>query len=240
MIEAAPEYDQIGDNHPSLEAAELANTKFGKDLILDPKNPTNTIHLLSTDTGARIITDQEEFVELGVHPLTKLPNRLRLENRLTQEIERSRRYNRPLSIAFVDADGLKHVNDTKGHNAGDSLLIHIAKILKLRKTDLVFHPQGDEFIIIFLDTDINKTNEHGKLVSEVITNNLRTASIENPFVYPPTDDQPDFSCQACFSIGFASYQPEDTLESLLDRADAAMQADKNARRNADRSLHIRE
>jgi len=86
--------------------------------------------------------------------LTRVYNRRKLSQILQNEIERAKRYQRPLSILILDVDNFKEINDTYGHSFGDEVLKEIAKILKMniRKTDYVGRLGGEEFILILPET----------------------------------------------------------------------------------------
>src|SRR5205085_11094798 len=90
--------------------------------------------------------------------LTGLPNRGVLEERMLLAVNRQRRERRPISVLYLDFDGFKRVNDTYGHDAGDYLLVAVAKRLTalVRPTDIVSRLGGDEFAIL-----CEAMNEHG-------------------------------------------------------------------------------
>jgi diguanylate cyclase (GGDEF)-like protein len=87
-------------------------------------------------------------------PLTMLLNRSAFDRRLRDEVERARRYQRVLSVALLDVDRFKSVNDRFGHPAGDRVLLQVADILKssLRQSDASFRYGGDEFAAICPET----------------------------------------------------------------------------------------
>jgi diguanylate cyclase (GGDEF)-like protein len=87
--------------------------------------------------------------------LTAVANRAALLARLFDEVERANRYGRPLSVAFVDIDHFKAVNDTYGHHAGDVVLRHVAGILasNVRASDFVGRYGGEEFMLVCTETE---------------------------------------------------------------------------------------
>jgi two-component system cell cycle response regulator len=87
--------------------------------------------------------------------LTGLPNRRYALSRLEQEWEAAQRYHRPLSVLMLDLDYFKSINDTLGHDAGDAVLVHAAKILKatVRSIDIACRHGGEEFLVIAPNTD---------------------------------------------------------------------------------------
>ena len=90
-------------------------------------------------------------------PLTGLRNKRYFEERLSAELERARRYERDLSLILMDIDGLKKVNDHKGHLEGDEVLIHLARLLRqtVRSTDLISRWAGDEFTVLLTETALD-------------------------------------------------------------------------------------
>ncbi|HTX69473.1 MAG TPA: GGDEF domain-containing protein [Thermoleophilia bacterium] len=93
--------------------------------------------------------------EARVDPLTGVANTRAFREEATREIERSRRYPRPLSLLYLDVDDFKTVNDSSGHEVGDRLLASIghAMACSVRSTDLVARVGGDEFVALMPETD---------------------------------------------------------------------------------------
>jgi diguanylate cyclase (GGDEF)-like protein len=89
--------------------------------------------------------------------LTGLFNRRKLEEALEVEVERSRRYGRALSIVMIDVDGLKRINDTRGHHVGDAVLQAAAGAIRgeIRKVDLASRLGGDEFLLLLPEAGSN-------------------------------------------------------------------------------------
>lgn len=90
-------------------------------------------------------------------PLTRLYNRHKLDEALVVEMERARRYARPLSLIMIDLDGLKVTNDTYGHAAGDKVLNLVADAIRsqIRSVDLPVRFGGDEFVILLPEADLD-------------------------------------------------------------------------------------
>ena len=99
----------------------------------------------------RDVTDQRREEHQALHdPLTGLPNRRLLTNRLYDALARAFRNRTPLAVLFVDLDGFKPVNDRHGHGAGDAVLKATAERLAavVRSTDTVARLGGDEFVVV--------------------------------------------------------------------------------------------
>ncbi|MDR2638891.1 MAG: diguanylate cyclase [Helicobacteraceae bacterium] len=148
--------------------------------------------------------------------LTGIMNRLRINELLQMEIDRSERYGEDLSVALLDIDHFKTVNDTFGHLVGDQTLKTLAQILmaRTRKTDLAARWGGEEFLIVL----INTSQEWAARKME----QLRLAIETHDYGDAP---------KVTVSIGVSSYQSGDTIESLIGRADVALYLAKAGGRN---------
>ncbi|HEX8744254.1 MAG TPA: GGDEF domain-containing protein [Thermoleophilaceae bacterium] len=146
-----------------------------------------------------------ERVKAGVDDLTGALRRDRGLTDLAREIDRARRSDGRLVLAFVDVDGLKAVNDAQGHSAGDDLLRDVAVALRtgLRSYDLVIRFGGDEFLCGLARTDV----EGARRRFDEVATELRE---RNP--------------RASVSTGFAELEHPDTPGELIARADAALYA----------------
>jgi diguanylate cyclase (GGDEF)-like protein len=152
--------------------------------------------------------------------LTHVANRPTLLASLFAEVERAARYGRPLSVAFVDIDHFKLVNDTYGHEAGDEVLKAVAALFRehTRQADLVARYGGEEFVIVFPETGADDaTAVAEKLRLLVMKERIRTASGE---------------LGVTVSIGIAGGQGQLLrVDQLLRDADAAMYSAKSLGRN---------
>jgi diguanylate cyclase (GGDEF)-like protein len=153
-------------------------------------------------------------------PLTGILNRRAMEELALRETARSIRHGHPLCIIMIDVDDFKHLNDTRGHAAGDSMLQAMVDEVKnmLRASDLFARTGGDEFAILLPDTSPSA----GLQIAERIRHAIET--IEVPFE--------SGLLQITISAGVTQLgSPVDGWESMTRRADAAMYAAKQRGRN---------
>jgi len=152
--------------------------------------------------------------------LTGVNNRRHFSELLEAEIERSRRYSSCLSVMMFDLDHFKRVNDTYGHAAGDEALRTFTRTLQqsgLRKNDFWGRLGGEEFALALPETGI----DNALIPAERIRSLLEETSIQHDLV----------TFRITVSIGISQYQPGDTIESVLGRADQAMYKAKQTGRN---------
>lgn len=142
-------------------------------------------------------------------PLTGAANRRHLEDRLAAEMTRAERSRAPLSLAFLDLDHFKAFNDTYGHTAGDALLQELVTLWqdKLRLNDVLARFGGEEFVIVFPDTDSAQALTVLERLRQLV-----------PYQ------------QTC-SAGLAIYHPGESQDALLQRADQALYEAKANGRN---------
>lgn len=170
------------------------------------------------------ITDQKNIQmrldkEASYDPLTHLPNRRLITDRLKQAIALAERNSKKVAILFIDLDGFKKVNDTHGHHVGDWLLIEVSARIQycLRATDTVGRLGGDEFVVIIADVEQN---------AELVANKIRT-TLKEPFVM---DNGVVLNISS--SIGVAIYlQHANNQTMLMECADKAMYEAKKRGRN---------
>jgi diguanylate cyclase (GGDEF)-like protein len=156
-----------------------------------------------------------------VDKLTGIPNRRSLLVELFSEVERANRYERPLSVAFVDIDHFKAVNDTYGHEAGDIVLRGVAQALErnLRATDMVGRYGGEEFMLILTETNVEE--------GAALTEKLRAIVSRERFTIEGNQE-----VSVTISIGIAGgIGARLTSEALVRDADAAMYSAKSLGRD---------
>jgi diguanylate cyclase (GGDEF)-like protein len=152
--------------------------------------------------------------------LTGLMNRRAFAITTARLFGQTVRYNRPLSVLMIDADGLKKVNDLHGHGAGDELLCLLARCIQheLRTTDILARQGGDEFVALLPETGAVAARDVAERVRLTVQKARTSAGIQ--------------MVQSTVSIGIASF-PENgrVLQTLLDNADSALYRAKSGGRN---------
>lgn len=172
------------------------------------------------DITERKIEEEKSWQDANYDALTGLPNRQLLLDRLKQEFNNASRSTLPLAVLFIDIDGFKDVNNSLGHQAGDSLLRSVAERLNfcVRKNDIVARIGADEFAVVL--TNLQEGVDVSAFAHKIID------VLAEPFHV--NESNVITSC----SIGIALYhQDSDTPEDLLKRADHAMYAAKEAGHN---------
>ena len=182
----------------------------------------HTLNYVALFTDITKVKAQQQQLEHIAHydPLTNLPNRVLLADRLQHAMAQCQRRGRTLAVAYLDLDGFKEVNDQYGHSVGDDLLVTLANRMKLalREGDTLARLGGDEFVAVLVDL------EHLRDSTPVLVRLLQSASAPVAMV--------GAVLQVSASIGVTTY-PEDSsdAEQLLRHADQAMYQAKQAGRN---------
>ena len=207
---------EIWNRHKNGEICQewlVITTVYGDDGAVEER-----IGMLSSVTDQKR-TAQSIWQQASFDPLTGLPNRRLLHNRLEQEVKKAHRCGESLALLFIDLDGFKQVNDTLGHDKGDLLLQEVAQRLMtwLRESDTVARLGGDDFTII---TEIESKDYIERVVKCLLP------SLAEPFSLG--EDTAKISA----SVGIALY-PDDALsvDDLLKSADKAMYVAKQQGRN---------
>jgi diguanylate cyclase (GGDEF)-like protein len=174
---------------------------------------------------ARVLVEEEVRHLAFYDPLTKLPNRRLLMDRLKQAIAGSSRSGHHGALMFLDLDHFKQLNDCLGHAMGDELLKQVATRLLscVREVDSVARLGGDEFVVLLEDLGLNR--HEATTQTEIIAGKILQA-LGLPYVLGANvyDSTP--------SIGVVVFlQDHETMEELIRRADAAMYQSKAAGRN---------
>ena len=161
------------------------------------------LHAALAETKARM--DELEALA-DTDPLTPLANRRRFVRDLEQAAARAERHGTPAALLLIDLTGLKRLNETHGHTAGDAVLIHVARLLAslVRSTDQVARIEGDKFGLILDHLDHNSAIETADRIAHCITET------------PVELGGKRLSLRA--AIGIATILPGDGVEDVLARA----------------------
>lgn len=180
---------------------------------------------------ARDITEKKktenEIQQLAYYdPLTQLPNRRLLADRLRQEINAAKRHKMYTSVIFLDLDNFKILNDSLGHSTGDLLLELVARRIfeQVRCEDTVSRLGGDEFVILL--TELTAKEEDAVSHAQVVARKIQRCLIP-PFLL---GDQ-EYHITASFGVSILSSESQDPDE-ILKQSDSAMYQAKSAGRNA--------
>src|SRR5215210_9551712 len=221
-----------GDELP-VEEAEDSLRRGAHDLLIEPVVPAELVSRVRA--AARTKTLQEELVgqyrrlETMLHedPLTGLFNRRYVLTRLAGLISGARRHGRPLSVAMIDIDHFKRLNDAYGHDAGDAALVATTLALRdrLRAEDELGRLGGEEFLALLPDASAEAAG--------VVAESLR-ASVES--VRTRIDE---LELAVTVSIGWATWDGEEDADELVRRADQALYTAKRSGRNAVRGAENR-
>ncbi len=153
--------------------------------------------------------------------LTNLPNRILLGDRLKQAMAQARRRNQRLAVAYLDLDGFKEINDTHGHDVGDSLLVNLSASMKhaLREEDTVARLGGDEFVAVLIDLSDNSSSV--QLLTRLLEAVSQTVHVD------------ELALQVSASIGVSFYPQDEEIDAdqLLRQADQAMYQAKLSGKN---------
>jgi diguanylate cyclase (GGDEF)-like protein len=177
-----------------------------------------TFFLLLTFLIARLKALHIQEKELArVDDLTKVATRVAFYEFAEAEINRAKRFKLPTTLAYVDLDSFKEVNDRRGHATGDKVLITVAHIMKrsLRHTDMVARMGGDEFALILTSTGQDAARNVLQKLLAVLTRNMRLHR------WPVT-----------FSVGAVTFlSPPESVHEMIERADQLMYSVKQSGKN---------
>ncbi|MBW8372767.1 EAL domain-containing protein [Stenotrophomonas sp.] len=188
---------------------------------LDQRMEAQLLRLRNTDLSTSLDDAHAELTQAALHdPLTRLPNRRLLQQRIEQSLAEAEQRGSPLAVFFMVLDGFKQVNDAYGHQTGDALLVAVADRTRklLRPADMLARLGGDEFVLV---VPIENDEDVATLASRII----QTVGRE-PLL-------PRHDLQVTASIGIAICPDHAASErQLMAFADAAMYQAKEAGRNA--------
>jgi len=190
----------------NIEMVEISGDKYILQMVQDItelKHAQAELQRLASTDGLTNLFNRRHFLELA-----------------DTEVKRSIRFKHPLSLVFLDLDHFKRINDTFGHPAGDQALITFAQVCQenIREIDLLARFGGEEFALLMPETDL----EQAERVAERLRQTIAQLTVQFE------THQISFTC----SFGITALMGEqDTLDLILQRADQALYAAKQAGRN---------
>lgn len=191
----------------------------GGELIGIIEHITDITERVKAENALR--ASEKRYRELStVDELTKLFNKRYFNRQLQFELDRSRRYQHPLTLLMMDIDNFKYHNDTYGHYEGDRVLAQLGEMVVncIRSSDLACRYGGEEFAVILPET----TRENAMIVAEKIRK-----TFEQITFYP----KPEEAVNKTLSIGVAQLDREEDVSALIERADKNLYRAKNEGRN---------
>jgi len=205
---------------------EEAINKGASDFVSKPVRFEELLLRLRRVLKERQIKNERTFMlaklqELAItDSLTKLYNSRCFYKQLDSEIDRSRRYNHPITLMFMDIDHFKRYNDTYGHLEGDKVLSRFGEVIKscLRKMDTAYRYGGEEFTVMLPETSRGEVMTVAKRIKDAIENE-KFSPQSGKFI------------SMTISIGVTEYCPGERISTFIQRADKAMYLSKQRGRN---------
>lgn len=167
-----------------------------------------------------VVQSEQELREMATtDPLTRLRNRRSVLDTSSFEAAKQRRDGRPLSFVLCDVDHFKNVNDTHGHEAGDDVLMSVARVLRtgVREVDHAARWGGEEFLLLLPETTVSGATLVANRLREAIAE-LRVSSKAGPL-------------QVTMTFGVSTLHADESIDQAIARADKALYAGKHAGRN---------
>lgn len=195
----------LGTNNYSIEFNDQGNDEIS--------NISASLNNLLRFTN-KLICEKDK---IAAHDrLTGLFNRGKFIELFSSELNRFTRYNTPFCVMLLDIDFFKKINDTYGHNIGDEVLVAIGNLVSgaIRKVDVFARWGGEEFVLLTPSSTLAVSTELAEKLRELV----------EAFVFP-------HNIRLTMSFGITGVLPEDTLEKIIARADAALYQSKHDGRN---------
>lgn len=196
------------------DAGILIILKNGKALENTEINLINESLLILAESLRRGIEYEELFESARKDVLTGLANRRVFDERINGFMAAARRYQRPLTMASLDLDFFKLVNDNHGHQKGDAVLRQVANVFRqaIRSTDMLVRMGGDEFLLVMDDTDL----QSGKILADRLCGAVTEMNIEA-----------GKNSILGVSIGMTEWKKEESLDEWMERVDDILYSAKS-------------
>jgi len=203
--------------HISLPTQEIQEKESYPIIELEEQNLVLQ-RLVEEKTGKLNEAIKEISILATTDKLTRIFNRLKIDEHLDNELQRSQRYGNSLSIILFDIDNFKSINDNYGHLTGDQILVEIAEITsdKVRQTEFVGRWGGEEFLVICPETQLDQAVEIAERIRFTI----------EAYQFKGTG-----SISMTASFGVSSYRTDDTRDIIISRTDEALYIAKGNGKN---------
>lgn len=206
---------------------EEAISKGASDFVFKPVRFEELLLRLRRVLKERLLTQErvhmlDKLKRLSITDgLTKLYNSRYFYNQIKAEIDRTSRYQRPLSLLLLDIDQFKEYNDSYGHLEGDKVLVGLGQVIKkcLRKMDSAYRYGGEEFTVILPETEGDE--------AATVAERIRSMVAAEKF-FP---EGRNVSCTITISIGVTEFVKGEEVSIFVQRADKAMYLSKQSGRN---------
>ncbi|MDO8369241.1 MAG: GGDEF domain-containing protein [Candidatus Nitrotoga sp.] len=219
---------KIGQTDNLAELSNILDDIMQDTRIIQASSMRSHEELVSTRKQAHIAEERVKQLEHELEQVSELVredqltgalNRRGLDDVLDREIKRADRQQTPVSIALLDIDNFKQLNDSLGHQTGDQALVHLIQVIKnaLRPTDEVARYGGEEFLIILIDTSLEEAMKTVIRLQRELTKSLFLHNNKRQLI--------------TFSAGVALHTSGEDPESTISRADNAMYKAKRAGKN---------
>ncbi len=212
-------YDDDSENWYHVQQRQIAWIDGSPKIVfvLSEINALKRLQKDLTEAHATLAFKNRELeISARTDRLTSLYNRYQLDQVITSEFQRFRRYGKPFSVLLADCDQFKQVNDTYGHPAGDAVLIDLARLLQsnIRATDTLGRWGGEEFLAILPETGLDNASQLAEKLRATIS----------AYVFPAVGHK-------TASFGIAQIRPDENIKDLVARADQALYLAKANGRN---------
>lgn len=218
-INAASDLSQISDIIGAVMEDTRGvqfNLQRSRDELIETRQKVNEYQHRVSQLEQELASVSERLHE---DHLTSLPNRRGLARAFESESARSERRGEPLSLAVLDIDNFKHLNDALGHQTGDLALVHLARVVRqaLRPSDVIARYGGEEFVILLGDTKVADAVNVMTRVQRELTKRFFLHNNERVLI--------------TFSAGVAQREAGESQDDLVERADRALYRAKEAGKN---------
>ncbi len=220
VIQTRGRYD--GEEQFAHKDGSLLTVQVASQPMLKGERVVGSVTIFRDISDRKLMEEQLRLLSI-TDPLTGVYNRRFLQETLLKEMYRAERHEVQFSLIMLDLDHFKQVNDKYGHDAGDRVLRHLVGLLRgrIRSSDCLARWGGEEFMLLLPHTEL----QAAAVLAEGLLEDLRRSEITGVG-------------SVTASLGVAVYQPDDTVEKLVQRVDDLMYAAKQAGRNCVRAEDV--